>query len=79
MKHNKSIFFGILATFSASFALMTIARQPTENSRLSLKNLQAMEASAGELKCDGKNQTACGISYPGEPTYNSKGYLSYVP
>lgn len=77
MKHLKSISLGVMAAFSASIAVMNIAVQPKTISELSLQNVRAMEASAGELKCDGQNETTCTMTFPGG-SGTSKGYLKYV-
>ncbi len=46
----------------------------TSNSNMALKNLAALEVSAGEMWCDQANETVCTITYSGA-TGTSKGYL----
>ena len=65
------IFVGFMAF---SFILGGVSKDSSE-STLSLQNLEALQASAGEMYCDQKNQTECTITAPDGTVGKSTGFL----
>ena len=52
----------------------TIGKNPSTRESLTLKNISLIQANAGEMYCDQKNEEKCDIEYGGAIGH-SKGYL----
>jgi len=54
------------------------SNKTASNQTNSLKNIQALQASAGEWKCDATTSSACSFSPPGGGVGQGTGALIYV-
>ncbi len=72
---KKKIFIGIaMSLFAVATVFNMNISEQNEAKDLLLKNIETMQASAGEMWCDQSNQTTCKITMGGATGY-STGFL----